>query len=110
MRITVWEFEKLLVSIDPNQFDTESALLKALEVQRHPDQEFYVRLEDGERFANFMFDGSDGLDIIAVLCHRGMADVAFSLDISAADRMGFGDDLATPEEELTLVARKLNKM
>jgi len=100
MRITVWEFDKLLISIDPSRYDTESALLKALEVQRHPDQEFFVRIEDKNRCINFMFDGSDGLDILAVLCHRCMADVIFSLEISAVDRSGYTREYITPNEEV----------
>jgi hypothetical protein len=105
MRITVWEYHNLLVSINPARFDTEAELLQALEVQRHPDQEFYVRLEDADRCVNFMFDGSDGLDIHAVLCHRAMADVVFGLEISAIDRSGYINELMTPEEEILLARR-----
>ena len=102
MRITVWEYEKILVSINPAHFSTEEELLKALAVQRYPDQEFNVRLDDGDERVDFMFDGSDGLDILAVLCYRGMADVAFSLTIPAARHSRYMKDLVTPTEEVLL--------
>ena len=103
MRITVWEHQKALVSINPARFSTETELLQALDVQRYPDQEFYVRIEDGDdRCINFMFDGSDGLDILAVLCHRGMADVIFSMDIPAIDKSGYLQAFSTPESEIML--------
>ena len=35
MRITVWEHEKVLVSINPAHFHNEVELLKALSVQRY---------------------------------------------------------------------------
>ena len=103
MRITVWEYEKILVSIDPAHFRTEEELLKALDVQHYPDQEFNVRLEDGDKRADFMFDGSDGLDILAVLCYRGIADVAFSLIIPATKHSQYMKDLVTPTGEILLV-------
>jgi len=100
MRITVWEFDKLLVSLDTAKFNSETTLLKALEVQRHPDQEFYVRFEDNNRCVNFLFDGSDGLDILAVLCYRGMNDIVFNLDIPAINNTGYAVGFTTPEHEV----------
>lgn len=71
-------------------------------MQRYPDQEFNVRLDDGDKRADFMFDGSDGLDILAVLCHRGMVDVAFSLIIPATKYSQYMEDLITPAGEVLL--------
>jgi len=103
MRITVWESQKLLVSIDPLRFTSEKELLEALKVQSCPDQEFQVRLDDGDKRREFFFDGSDGLDILAVLCHRGMVDVVLSLEIPARSTSRYMRDWVTPEEEILLV-------
>jgi len=102
MRITVWEHQDLLVSINPLRYKSEQELLKALKVQSFPDQEYHVRLDDGSNSTDFFFDGSDGLDIIAVLCHRGMANVVFTLDISAHRSSRYMKERATPDAEVLL--------
>jgi hypothetical protein len=102
MRITVWELDKLVISIDPAGFGTEAELIAALDVQRHPDQEYFVRLEDGKRKKEFLFDGSDGLQFIGVLIYRGMSDMVFSLDIPCVETQGYLEEFDTPEQEIRI--------
>jgi len=105
MRITVWEGQELLVSIDPLRFTSEKVLLEALKVRSCPDQEFRVRLDDDDKRREFFFDGTDGLDILAVLCHRGMVNLVFSLEIPACRTSKYMKDWITPEEEVVLIRR-----
>ena len=102
MRITVWELDKLVISIDPLRVDTETELIAALDVQRHPDQEYFVRLEDGKRKKEFLFDGSDGLQFIGVLISRGMSDMVFGLDIPCVETQGYLEEFITPEQEIRI--------
>ena len=100
MRITVWEYEKPVLSIDPLRFDSEAELIATLDIQWHPDQEYFVRLEDSKRKKEFLFDGSDGLQFIGVLIYRGMFDMVFSLDIPCVEERGYLDEFDTPEQEM----------
>jgi hypothetical protein len=103
MRITVWQYEENpLVSIDPLRFKTEAELVKALRVQNCPDEEFFVRVERNEETKEFYFDGSDGLHFIAVLCHRGLADVIFDLQIPCVTESARHKEFITPKEEVQI--------
>ena len=108
MRITVWEYQDPLVSIDPMRFSTEAELIATLDIQRLPDQEYFVRVEDGNKKKEFHFDGSDGLHVVGILCYRGMSDVVFSLDIPCVESGSlkkYRKEFITPEQEI----RKLDK-
>jgi hypothetical protein len=105
MRITVWEYQDPILSIDPLRFDTEAELITTLDIQRHPDQEYFVRVEDGNRDKEFHFDGSDGLHFVGVLLYRGMADIVFSLDIPCVESGGltkYCKMFITPEQEIRI--------
>ena len=102
MRITVWEHREPMVSLDPARYHTEAELLKALRVQQYPDQEFCVRIDDADKRKDFLFDGSDALDILAVLCFRGLVDIVFDLDIPAYGRSRYMKKFTTPEKDILL--------
>ena len=102
MRITVWEYQDPILSIDPLRFDSEAELIATLNIQRHPDQEYLVRVEDGKRKKEFLFDGSDGLHFVGVLLYRGMADIVFSLGIPCVENNGYLDKFDTPEQEIKI--------
>ena len=99
MRITVWEYEKPVLSIDPARFYTEAELIAALDIQRYPDQEYFVRVEEGGRKKEFLFDGSDGLHFVGVLCYRGMFDMVLGLDIPCVDEK-YCWKFVTPEQKM----------
>ena len=88
MKITVRQYGKVIFSADPTQFESEDAVIKAFGLARVPDEEFTAKIEDGERAKYVMSDGDDTLVIFAVLCYRGLEDVAFSLRIPEC----IGDD------------------
>lgn len=103
MRITVWQYdENPLVSIDPSRFETETELIKALRVQKCPDEEFFVRVERGEETKEFYFDGGDGLHFIAALCHRRLEDVIFDLQIPCVTESIRNKDFITPKGEVQI--------
>lgn len=107
MRITVWQYdENPVVSIDPLRFETEDALIKALCVQRHPDEEFFVRVERDGKTKEFHFDGDDGLQFIAALCHRGLADIIFDLHIPCVTEEKWYKEFITPEDEVQFSLKK----
>jgi len=82
MKITVRQYDEEIFSADPTQFASEEAVIKAFRLAKHPDEEFTAKIEDGERVKYCMFDGVDGLVILAVLCYRGLKDLVFSLNIA----------------------------
>lgn len=101
MRITVWQYdENPMVSIDPLRFETEAELTKALRVQKYPDEEFFVRVERNEETKEFYFDGNDGLYFIAALCHRGLTDVIFDLQIPCVTEPARHKEFITPKDEV----------
>ena len=82
MKITVRQYGEEILSADPTNFDSEEAVIKAFCLAKHPDEEFTAKIEDGKRVKYCMFDGDDGLVILAVLCYRGLNDLVFSLNIT----------------------------
>jgi hypothetical protein len=78
-------------------------LIKALDMQKYPDEEFYARIEDENRRKEFSFDGSDGLQFIAVLYMRGLSDLIFDMDVPCCNEVGCAmEDLVTPVDEIHL--------
>ena len=92
MKFTVYQYGKIVLSADPTQYDSEDAVIKAFQVQKHPDEEFEVKIEDGERAKYCMFDGDNALLILAILCYRGLKDEVFSLNIpyTISDKNSYG--------------------
>jgi len=82
VKFTVWRRGKEpVLGSDPTSFDSEEDVVKAFSVQVCPDEEFSVKIEDGERVKYCSFDGQDGLVILAILCYRGLKDEVFSMYI-----------------------------
>jgi hypothetical protein len=81
LRIIVLQYGKVVLSLDPTDFATEDEVVKAFGIQRVPDEEYTVRIENGTRVKQCHFDGDDALVIIAVLCYRGLQDEVFSFNI-----------------------------
>ena len=82
MNLKVWTYgDEPILSLDHMSFDSEKELIKKLSVQKYPDEEFSVKIEDVcGRVKNFYFDGIDGLLLIGILLYRGMSDFVFGLD------------------------------
>lgn len=103
MRITIWNYKKDVVSVNPARFDTVSSLIKAIDMQKYPDEEFHVRVEDDDRRKEFYFDGADGIHIIAALFMKGLIDVVFDLDIPSSSGVGnYMANTPTPTDEVSL--------
>ena len=81
LTITVWQYNEVILSLDPTKFESEEDVIKAFRVQKCPDEEFNARIDDGERIKDCTFDGDDGLVILAILCYRGLKEELFSLYI-----------------------------
>ena len=82
VKFTIRQYGEIVLCLDPTRFDTEEEVIKAFRIQKHPDEEFTAKIEDGERVKYCMFDGEDALLLLAVLCYRGLKDLVFSLNIT----------------------------
>jgi len=98
MIITIRQYGDVILSADPTKFDSEEEVIKMFRLAKHPDEEFTAKIEDGSRAKYCMFDGDDGLVILAVLCHRGLRDEVFNLLIPGC----IGDDSSYWDFEETL--------
>ena len=86
VRVSVYGGEKLLVSLCPGRFDEERTALAHFNIQRFPDEEFTLSIQEDSKNVVYFVDGCDAIDIVVSLICKGLGHLVFDLPLHDCNR------------------------